>query len=118
MTGRILDLTPQDPYQNEVIFPDEMITDLTPRQLRGNDYLRQITDLIAPAICQELGVDLGDINKAVIGSSMGGLAFLYALGKRPDFFSRRYDRSGHNERSWAKYLDQPMEFWLNSRINS
>jgi predicted alpha/beta superfamily hydrolase len=185
--GRILDLTPQDPYQNEVIFPDEMITDLTPRQLRGNDYLRQITDLIAPAICQELGVDLGDINKAVIGSSMGGLASLYALGKRPDFFStslalsihwpagglalvdaliaelpapgthkiwmsygtkghdalygpfqkyadqkmseagwrqgydffsRRYDRSGHNERSWAKYLDQPMEFWLNSRINS
>jgi predicted alpha/beta superfamily hydrolase len=179
--GRILDLTPQDPYQNGVIVPDEMITDLTPDQLQGNDYLHQITDFIAPTICQELDLNLDVINKAVIGSSMGGLASLYAIGKRPDFFStclalsthwpiggnalvdalinalpkpgnhkiwmsygtkghdatygpfqkyadqklleagwrkkhdfstHQYEKSGHNERSWAKYLDQPMEFWL------
>jgi len=29
-----------------------------------------------------------------------------------DFVSMIYERSGHNERSWAKYLDQPMRFWL------
>ena len=29
-----------------------------------------------------------------------------------DFISRVYPRSGHNERSWAKYLDQPLSFWL------
>ncbi len=31
-----------------------------------------------------------------------------------DFASKIYERSGHNERSWAKYLDQPMRFWLSS----
>ena len=29
-----------------------------------------------------------------------------------NFASKVYKRSGHNERSWAKYLDQPMRFWL------
>lgn len=29
-----------------------------------------------------------------------------------NFLSRVYQRSGHNERSWAKYLDQPLRFWL------
>ncbi len=29
-----------------------------------------------------------------------------------NFESRVYSRSGHNEKSWAKYLDSPMEFWL------
>jgi predicted alpha/beta superfamily hydrolase len=31
-----------------------------------------------------------------------------------NFVSKVYERSGHNERSWAKYLDQPMRFWLSS----
>jgi predicted alpha/beta superfamily hydrolase len=31
-----------------------------------------------------------------------------------NFVSKVYERSGHNERSWAKYLDQPMRFWLNT----
>lgn len=179
--GRILDLAPQDPFQNGITAPNETITSVTPDQLQGNKYLQQITDLIAPTICQELGMDSSKINTAIIGSSMGGLASLYALGKRPDYFTtclalsthwtagenglvdalidalprpgshkiwmsygtkgldagyepfqkyanskmlgagwrlgydfstRHYDKSGHNEKSWARYLDQPMEFWL------
>jgi len=31
-----------------------------------------------------------------------------------NFVSKVYERSGHNERSWAKYLDQPMRFWLST----
>ena len=31
-----------------------------------------------------------------------------------NFVTKVYERSGHNERSWAKYLDQPMRFWLSS----
>jgi predicted alpha/beta superfamily hydrolase len=31
-----------------------------------------------------------------------------------NFVTKVYERSGHNERSWAKYLDQPMRFWLNT----
>ena len=31
-----------------------------------------------------------------------------------NFVSKVYEHSGHNERSWAKYLDQPIRFWLNT----
>jgi predicted alpha/beta superfamily hydrolase len=179
--GRILDLTPQDSYQNDVSAPDDIRTSITPNQLQGNRYLEQITEHITPAICKELDINLSPTHTAIIGSSMGGLAALYALGKRPDFFTtslalsthwtvggdalvdslinalpspsthkiwmsygtrgldatygpfqkyadrkmreagwreghdfstHRFEKSGHNEKSWAKYLDQPMEFWL------
>jgi len=182
--GRILDLTPQDPFQNGVE-PAEKNDEISKSDLQGNAYLEQITQVIAPAIAAELDMNLGEVNKAVIGSSMGGLASLYAIGKRPDFFNvclalsphwsagniplvdalidalplpghhqiwmshgtkgldqhyepfqahadrkmidagwhegvdfitKVYKRSRHNERSWAKYLDQPMKFWLESSL--
>lgn len=184
--GRILDLAPQDPFQNGVE-PAEKNDEISIDDLRGNKYLEQITEVIAPSIASELSMDLNTINKAIIGSSMGGLAALYAIGKRPDFFTtclalsphwsagqaplvnalldslpapgthkiwmsrgtrghdahygpfqdhadqkmrragwqegedfitRVYEKSGHNERSWAKYLDQPMKFWLDSDLGS
>lgn len=31
-----------------------------------------------------------------------------------NFESKVYKRSGHNERSWAKYLQEPLRFWLSS----
>lgn len=31
-----------------------------------------------------------------------------------NFESKVYKRSGHNERSWAKYLHEPLRFWLNT----
>ncbi|HUW87111.1 MAG TPA: alpha/beta hydrolase-fold protein [Candidatus Paceibacterota bacterium] len=179
--GRIHDLAPEDPYQNGVSAAREANAEISLSDLRGNKYLEQITDQITPAICKELGLNLAAIDKAVIGSSMGGLASLYAMSKRPDFFStalalsphwlageeplvdaiisalptpgahkiwmshgtggydakygpfqryadqkmrtagwidgedfitRIYNRSGHNERSWAKYLTDPLRFWL------
>lgn len=182
--GRILDLAPQDPFQNGV--PAYQTNDeISLQDLQGNNYLEQITDVIAPTICERLTLDISQVNKAVIGSSLGGLASLYAIGKRPDFFTtamalsthwtageiplvdamldalpapgrhkiwmsrgtrghdalygdfqdhadkimlqagwhegedfitRVYRRSGHNERSWARYLDQPMKFWLESGL--
>lgn len=184
--GRILDLAPQDPFQNGVSTAESASSEISLEDLQGNRYLEQITEEIAPAICEELGLDLSDLNKAVIGSSMGGLASLYAIGKRPDFFTtalalsthwpagenalvdalveslpeprthkiwmshgtrgldagygpfqeyadkkmseagwrigenfstRIYKRSGHNERSWSKYLDDPMKFWLGSNTD-
>lgn len=183
--GRILDLAPQDPFQNG-IEPAEKNDEISLEDLQGNKYLEQITEVITPSIASELGMDLHTTNKAVIGSSMGGLASIYAIGKRPDFFTtclalsphwtaghsplvnalldslpkpgahriwmsrgtrgldahygpfqdhadqkmiragwregqdfitRVYKKSGHTERSWAKYLDQPMKFWLNSPLS-
>jgi predicted alpha/beta superfamily hydrolase len=183
--GRILDLAPQDSFQNGVA-PTEKNEEISLEHLQGNRYLAQITEEIAPAITSYIGVNIDGIDKAIIGSSMGGLASLYALGKRPDFFTtalalsphwsagdvplvealinalpnpgehkvwmsrgtkgldsqyesfqvhadqmmlqagwhegqdfitRVYQKSGHTERSWAKYLDQPITFWL-SPLNS
>ncbi len=182
--GRILDLAPQDPFQNGVE-PAEPNDEISTNDLNGNNYLDQITQVITPTIAAELKINLSKVNKAVIGSSMGGLASLYAIGKRPDFFNaclslsphwsagntplvdalidalpkpgkhriwmshgtrgldshygsfqehadqkmrkagwreghdfatKVYKKSGHNERSWAKYLDQPMKFWLDSSL--
>ncbi len=179
--GRFKDLTPEDVFKSGVKPIGAIDPAFSVDHLEGNKYLTQITDEIAPAICSEIGLDISLLNKAIIGASMGGLASLYALGKRPDFFTtalalsthwpigenplldsligalpqpgthkvwmshgdkgldaayapfqkhadalmiekgwrlhhdfmtRTYDRSGHNERSWAKYLDQPMKFWL------
>ncbi len=179
--GRLIDLAPQDPYQNGLHPPAGVEAAVTADQLAGNAYLERITEAIAPSIAQVLGLDIDNLNKAIIGSSMGGLASLYALGKRPDFFTTAlalsthwsagenplvdalidqlpapgnhkvwmshgtrgidanygpfqryadqkmldagwhlnrnfktqvYRKSGHNERSWARYLDQPMRFWL------
>ena len=31
-----------------------------------------------------------------------------------DFISKVFNKTGHNEASWASYLDQPLRFWLNS----
>ena len=180
--GRILDLAPQDPFQSG-IEPVVKNEEIALEDLQGNRYLDQVIEEIAPAIAAEIGMNLESVNKAVIGSSMGGLASLYALGKRPDFFttalalsthwsagdlplvdalidalptpgahkvwmsrgtrgldrhygpsqkhadqkmtgagwvegedfiSRVYKQSGHSEKSWAKYLDEPMNFWLRS----
>lgn len=185
--GRVRDLAPQDPFQNGVRALAGSAHDVGVESLMGNAYLHQVTDVIAPAITSELNLDLAHLDKAVIGSSMGGLASLYALGKRPDFFSTTlafsphwlaggdplvdalvdllptpgnhkvwmshgtrghdakygphqrtadermksagwtlnkdfrshvYKKSGHNERSWARYLDQPMKFWLTSSAKS
>jgi predicted peptidase len=185
--GRLKDLAPQDPFQNGILPPAGVAPSVKAEELMGNAYLHQLTEEIAPTIASELDLKLTALDKAVIGSSMGGLASLYALGKRPDFFSTAlalsthwiaggeplvdalidllpppgnhkvwmshgtrghdakygplqriadekmksagwvlnkdfrsqvYKKSGHNERSWARYLDQPMKFWLTSSAKS
>ena len=35
-------------------------------------------------------------------------------GFTSNFESKVYKRSGHNERSWAKYLHEPLRFWLSA----
>lgn len=35
-------------------------------------------------------------------------------GFNENYQSKVYKRSGHNERSWARYLHEPIKFWLNS----
>ena len=186
--GRAKDLTPPQPFK-EGVEPIVATRGLFPRNseelkisdLRGDEYLAEITDVIAPKILQSISTEISNTHTAIIGSSMGGLASLYALAKRPDFFAtalalsphwvigekplakwltgalpepaihkvwmsrgtkgldaqyesaqkyadalmldrnyrigrdfstKIYNRTGHNEKSWASYLDQVFEFLL------
>lgn len=52
-------------------------------RVEGDRYLEEIADRIVPAAKHLIG---GDVPVAMMGSSMGGLATIYALGERPDVF--------------------------------
>jgi len=41
-------------------------------------------------------------------------ALMRERGFSNNFESKVYKRSGHNERSWAKYLNDPLRFWLSA----
>jgi predicted alpha/beta superfamily hydrolase len=41
-------------------------------------------------------------------------SLMRARGFTNNFESKVYKRSGHNERSWAKYLNDPLRFWLSA----
>jgi enterochelin esterase-like enzyme len=41
-------------------------------------------------------------------------ALMRERGFTNNFETKVYKRSGHNERSWAKYLNDPLQFWLKS----
>jgi hypothetical protein len=52
-------------------------------RMEGDRYLEEVADRIVPAVKELLAVD---VPVAMMGSSMGGLATIYALGERPDVF--------------------------------
>ena len=176
--GRGKDLTPARYFREGLEVHKDFADILVADKLESDQYLATIFNDIVPAIAPHVAAT----NTAMIGSSMGGLNTLYALGENPtkiftalalsphwpfagnglveatigslpdpgqhkiwmshgtkgldaayapfqiyadqllrargyrshDFVSKVYNRSGHNERSWAKYLDQPMRFWLAS----
>jgi predicted alpha/beta superfamily hydrolase len=181
--GRVKDLSPQRFFQEDVVVNSEDVVKADLENLRGDNYLNLIFDQIVPEITQAYELDIPISNRAMIGSSMGGLSTLYAGIQRPeqmsallalsphwpiggdrlvertieelpkpgthkvwmsrgtksldadykpfqeladrlmkekgyrigqDFVTKVYEKTGHNERSWASYLDQVMKFWLNS----
>jgi predicted alpha/beta superfamily hydrolase len=176
-----MDLSPQRFFQEDVVVNLANVVKADLAQLRGDQYLNIIFDQIVPEILNAYELEIPVENCAMIGSSMGGLATLYAAIQHPDKFStalalsphwvisdenfarsmiealplthkiwmsrgtksidadykpfqeladglmkekgyrigqdfvtKVYEKSGHNERSWASYLDQVMKFWLNN----
>ena len=171
--GRAKDLAPEKFFTPETyIDPRWAIKDPT-ITLHSDSYLQQIFGEIIPAVYGTHSPE----KTAVIGSSMGGLATLYAAIKHPEKFStalalsphwiisnkefvrsfvqeiptsmniwlsigtkgldaeyreshelarnlliergmqgalktRVFDKSGHNERSWARNVKEPLHFWL------
>jgi predicted alpha/beta superfamily hydrolase len=181
--GRAKDLSPQRFFQEDVVVNLANVVKADLAHLSGDQYLNMIFDQIVPEILSAYELEIPVANRAMIGSSMGGLSTLYAGIQRPeqmsallalsphwtiggnrlvertveelpkpgthkiwmsrgtksidadykpfqeladrlmkekgyrighDFFTKVYEKTSHNERSWAGYLDQVMKFWLNS----
>jgi len=173
--GRAKDLAPEQFFTADTYIDPRWKVPDPSFVVRSDEYLEQIFNSIVPAIHPSASPK----NTAVIGSSMGGLATLYAAIKHPNKFntalslsphwsisdqnfarafvealplthkiwmsrgtkgldreypplqnfvdqlmrqrgfahnfeSKVFNRSGHNERSWAKYLHEPLRFWLNT----
>ena len=89
--GRAKDLAPQQFFSNgEYVDPRWRILDPTV-QLHSDQYLQRIFEEILPAIAPFATPE----KTAVIGSSMGGLATLYAAIKHPEKFKTALALSPH-----------------------
>lgn len=64
-------------------------------ELSGNRYVTWCVDRLLGTLRDEYGVQLARERTAVIGSSMGGLASLYALAQRPDIYGTALCVSTH-----------------------
>jgi len=100
--GRVKDVTPEDIFLNNFEqSTNNAGTGLPPTrslpndQLRGNQYLQQISQTIAPTICDYLSHKHSPEYTAMLGASMGGLASLYGMAKYPTFYQTALAFSTH-----------------------
>jgi len=101
---RIVELAPEDVLTD--YFPVDTLAEAR-RQLEagvnipatqpllGNEYLDFITDELMPWAESRYRIEKGPANTFIMGSSMGGLASIYALYKRPDVFGGAAALSTH-----------------------
>ena len=109
--GRGKDLTPEDAFRSEVKPLVESVFAVD--QLRGNDYLDQIFNEIVPTIVDITNSELSPSRTAMIGSSMGGLATLYAHTRHSTKFDTALALSTH----WP-LGGTPLVDWLVSRLTN
>lgn len=91
--GRFKDLAPQSAFQGPLkpLVDSEFKVD----DLHGNSYLQVIAERIVPKITETLNFKPTFENTAMVGSSMGGLATLNALGVKKDLFATALAFSPH-----------------------
>ena len=91
--GRSKDLCPEDPFREGVKPASSPLLSID--QLGGNDYLEKIFGEITPEIALQTHSNYLPTKTAMIGSSMGGLATLYAAIKHADKFRTALALSPH-----------------------
>ena len=89
--GRGKDLVPEKYFKDGIQVPESLIKDFNPQLLHGDTYLREIFEKYIPAIAPGIPA----LQTAMIGSSMGGLATLYAVAQFPEKFSTALALSTH-----------------------
>ena len=99
--------------------PDEFKTALalSPHWIIGGDALvhRTVAELPKPGshkIWMSRGTKALDAQYEPFQDLADELMLQKGYRKDIDFISKVYKKTGHNEDSWASYLDQPLRFWL------
>jgi len=100
--GRGKDLAPQDVFTGGVepvinlsgIWPTPEPT-FPLSELRGNQYIKDISETIVPSICKYLNHEIVPEGSAILGASMGGLAALNTLARYPELFHTALSFSPH-----------------------
>lgn len=107
--GRAKDLCPEDPFREgmEPLSPPTF----SKEELRGNKYLTEIFENIVPEIAGQSKVKVTPEKSAMIGSSMGGLATLYAMTKHNSHFNTALALSPH----WV-LGGNPLVDWLTTHL--
>ena len=91
--GRVRDLCPEDPFVQGLETSSD--SEITSSSLRGNSYLRIIFEEIIPTIALTTKTIVIPEKTAMLGSSMGGLATLYAATRHQDKFHTALALSPH-----------------------
>ena len=93
--GRAHDLAPQEPFQNGLLVAQEKYRTVRLEDLSSNKYLETIVSTIIPTITKQIGFTPKRQHTALLGSSMGGLATLYGIGRHPEIFGAGLAFSPH-----------------------
>jgi enterochelin esterase-like enzyme len=99
--------------------PDKFKTALalSPHWVIGGDALvnRTVAELPAPGehkVWMSRGTKAIDAQYEPFQDLADALMLQKGYRKDLDFITKVYKKTGHNEASWASYLDQPLRFWL------
>jgi predicted alpha/beta superfamily hydrolase len=82
-TQRGFELAPQKVMSAAMTIDPRVAGWFDESRMCGDEYLAEVSDVIVPAMKSLIG---NDIPVVMMGSSMGALATIYALGERPDVF--------------------------------
>ena len=94
---RLNELAPEDFMRGRDHLWDAVPAEIKPPtvSLDGNAYIDDVVKNMLPTLEQRYGVKLDMSRTAIAGSSMGGLASLYAMGRYPNVFGAALAYSTH-----------------------
>ena len=93
--GRALDLTPETFFKEGLPVLTEVPSAITVEKLRGDQYLDEIFESVIPTISDLIDNEFTFTDRALLGSSMGGLSTLYEVGRRQERYSTALAFSPH-----------------------
>ncbi len=104
---RAAEYAPQDAIEGSGE-PIQFVGEQTSEVLLGNKYQLELLNEIIPAVASVIRLRTDRKSIAIGGSSMGGLASLYAIAKHPDKYGTALSLSTHFPMSSLKFVEHFM----------